>query len=101
MAEALLNHPVLDAENGYMIAPMVQGVRLTTGAEIARRDAPKTPTQLAAVEPIERTLFPLGERLDDEPSMGQRPCTPDMMPIIAQLETTRICGSHWVIRIMG
>lgn len=79
---ARLHHPVLDAENGYVLAPMARGVRLTTGAEIADRDAPKTPAQLAAVEPIARKLFPLGERLDDEPWMGRRPCTPDMMPII-------------------
>jgi D-amino-acid dehydrogenase len=79
---ARLNHPVLDAENGYLLAPMARGIRLTTGAEIARRDAAKTPTQLEAVEPIARTLFPLGERLDPEPWMGGRPCTPDMMPVI-------------------
>jgi D-amino-acid dehydrogenase len=65
-----------------MLTPMAKGIRLTTGAEIARHDAPKTPTQLAAVEPTARTLFPLAERLDAEPWMGRRPCTPDMMPII-------------------
>ena len=79
---ARLNHPVLDVEKGYVLAPMAKGIRLTTGAEIAHCDAPKTPTQLAAVEPVARTLFPLGERLDDEAWMGRRPCTPDMMPII-------------------
>ncbi len=81
-AATRLNHPVLDVEKGYLLAPMAKGIRLTTGAEIAHCDAPKTPTQLAAVEPIARTLFPLGKRLDDEPWMGRRPCTPDMMPII-------------------
>ncbi|SDG19823.1 D-amino-acid dehydrogenase [Paraburkholderia phenazinium] len=79
---ARLHHPVLDVEKGYLLAPMARGIRLTTGAEIALCDAPKTPLQLAAVEPVARTLFPLGERLDDEPWMGRRPCTPDMMPII-------------------
>ncbi|MFM0667354.1 NAD(P)/FAD-dependent oxidoreductase [Paraburkholderia sediminicola] len=79
---ARLNHPVLDAEGGYVLAPMARGIRLTTGAEIANLDAPRTPTQLAAVEPVARTLFPLGKRLDDEPWMGRRPCTSDMMPII-------------------
>ncbi|MEQ5843929.1 FAD-binding oxidoreductase [Paraburkholderia acidicola] len=81
-AQARLNHPVLDIENAYLLAPMARGIRLTTGAEIARVDAPKTPTQLTAVEPIARKLFPLGARLDDEPWMGRRPCTIDMMPII-------------------
>lgn len=79
---ARLNHPVLDVEKGYVLAPMAKGIRLTTGAEIAHCDAPETPTQLAAVEPVARTLFPLGERLDNEAWMGRRPCTPDMMPII-------------------
>lgn len=79
---ARLNQPVLDVEGGYVLAPMARGIRLTTGAEIANLDAPKTPTQLAAVEPVARALFPLGKRLDDEPWMGRRPCTPDMMPII-------------------
>lgn len=79
---AVLNHPVLDTERGYFLAPMQQGIRLTTGAEFADRDAPKTPVQLERAEPIARTLFPLGERLDPEPWLGRRPCTPDMMPII-------------------
>ena len=45
---ASLNQPVLDAEVGYMMAPMARGVRLTTGAEIAFRDAPAAPVQLNA-----------------------------------------------------
>jgi len=79
---AVLNHTVLDAETGYAMAPMARGIRLTTGAEFADRDAPKTPVQLARAEPVARQLFPLGERLDPEPWMGVRPCTPDMLPVI-------------------
>ncbi|KRE22602.1 amino acid dehydrogenase [Bosea sp. Root483D1] len=82
LGNAVLNHPVLDTERGYFLAPMRQGIRLTTGAEFANRGAPKTPVQLARAEPIAKTLFPLGERLDAEPWLGNRPCTPDMMPII-------------------
>ncbi|MGF7132229.1 D-amino-acid dehydrogenase [Paraburkholderia sp. EB58] len=81
-AAARLNHPILDAEKGYVLAPMARGIRLTTGAEIAHIGAPRTPTQLAAVEPVARTLFPLGNRLDEQAWMGARPCTADMMPII-------------------
>jgi D-amino-acid dehydrogenase len=79
---AVLNHPVLDTERGYCLAPMQRGIRLTTGAEFALRDALRTPVQLARAEPIARNLFPLAERLDNEPWMGARPCTPDMLPII-------------------
>jgi len=81
-ASASLRHPVLDAERGYLLAPMARGIRLTTGAELALRDAPPTPTQLEAVEPIARSLFPLGERLDPQPWLGRRPCTSDMKPVI-------------------
>lgn len=79
---AKLNQPVLDAEIGYMITPMVRGIRLTTGVELGFRDSPKTPVQLDAVEPVAREVFPLGERVDAEPWLGRRPCTPDMMPVI-------------------
>ncbi|AEG72225.1 NAD(P)/FAD-dependent oxidoreductase [Ralstonia solanacearum] len=79
---AQLNHAVLDADGGYVLVPMARGIRLTTGAELARCDAPKTPAQLDAVEPVARRLFPLDGRIDAEPWMGARPCTPDMLPII-------------------
>lgn len=79
---AVLNHPVLDAERGYLLAPMNRGIRLTTGAEFARYDAAPTPVQLDMVEPVARKLFPLAERLDAAPWMGRRPCLPDMLPVI-------------------
>jgi D-amino-acid dehydrogenase len=81
---ATLNGWTMDAERGYFLAPMSRGIRLTTGAEFARRDAPKTPVQLARAEAVARTVFPLGERLDEAPWMGARPCTPDMMPVIGK-----------------
>jgi D-amino-acid dehydrogenase len=81
---AVLNHPMLDTERGYFLAPMRAGIRLTTGAEFALRDGMKTPVQLNRAEPIARELFPLAERLDADPWMGSRPCTPDMMPIIGR-----------------
>jgi len=81
---AVLNHPILDTERGYFLAPMRRGIRLTTGAEFALRDGMKTPVQLNRAEPIARELFPLAERLDADPWMGSRPCTPDMMPVIGR-----------------
>ncbi|MBU1314085.1 MAG: FAD-binding oxidoreductase [Alphaproteobacteria bacterium] len=81
---AKLNGWTMDAERGYFLAPMNQGIRLTTGAEFALRDAPKTPVQLDRAEAVARGIFPLGERLDEEPWMGARPCTPDMMPVIGK-----------------
>lgn len=77
-----LQHTIVDVDNGYALAPMRQGLRLTTGAEFAWRDAPATPVQLRRIEPIARALTGLGERLDQQAWLGSRPCTPDMLPVI-------------------
>ena len=79
---ARLNHWVMDAEVGYLLAPMQEGIRLTTGAELERLEAPPHLAQLSAAERVAKRLFPLGERLNDAPWKGARPCTPDMKPII-------------------
>jgi D-amino-acid dehydrogenase len=79
---AVLNHTVYDSDNRYVLAPMANGVRLTTGAEFAHRDAPPTPVQLERIEPLARRFFPLAGRVDAFPWMGSRPCTSDMLPII-------------------
>ena len=81
---ATLNRPVLDAEVGYVMAPMARGIRLSTGAEFALRDAPPTPVQLTRVAPRAREVFPLGEAVDAKPWLGRRPCMPDMLPVIGR-----------------
>lgn len=68
--------------NGFQLAPMRAGIRLTTGAEFARPGTKPSPVQLTRAEPIARTVFPLGEAIEPTPWMGIRPCTPDMLPII-------------------
>ena len=79
---ATLQHTIVDVDNGYALAPMHQGLRLTTGAEFAWRDAASTPVQLDRIEPIARGLTSLGKRLAGQPWLGSRPCTPDMLPIM-------------------
>jgi D-amino-acid dehydrogenase len=79
---ATLSRPVLDVEKGYAMTPMARGVRLTTGAEFARRDDPPSSAHLDRVEPFGRQLFPIAERRDPQPWLGRRPCLPDMMPVI-------------------
>ena len=79
---AALSRPVVDIENGYCLAPMEQGIRLTTGAEFAARDAPPTPVQFERLLPAARGLFPLGAPLEASPWMGSRPCFPDSRPVV-------------------
>jgi len=77
-----LNLATLDAERGYLLAPQQRGLRLTTGAEVARMDAPSTPRQLAGCEAAARELLDLGQAVEAQPWLGNRPCTADMKPII-------------------
>lgn len=84
LPDGQLNHPVLDAEAGYLLAPMRRGIRITTGAEFARFDAPDNTSQVDGAEGVARELLSFGERLDPAPWRGARPCTPDMKPIIGR-----------------
>ena len=79
---AQVRQPLLDAERGYVLAPMQRGLRLTTGAEFAPIDAPPTPLQLAKAEALARELVDLGEPLPEAPWLGARPCTADMLPVM-------------------
>src|SRR5262249_32862184 len=61
---AALARPVVDMEIGYCLAPMDQGIRLTTGVEFAAPDAAPTPVQFDRLLPAARSLFPLGEAVE-------------------------------------
>jgi len=94
---AALSRPVVDAENGYLITPMEQGIRLTTGAEFAARDAKSSPVQFDRLMPKVRELFPLGERADDKTWLGARPCFPDSRPVIGRApRRSRNLGGLWL-----
>jgi len=82
--DASLTRPVLDAEAGYVITPMEQGIRMTTGVEFAPRDAPPSPVQFERVMPKANELFPLGKRADAKTWLGARPCFPDSRPVIGR-----------------
>jgi D-amino-acid dehydrogenase len=97
---AALSRPVLDAENGYVLAPMDQGIRVTTGIEFAARDAPPTPVQLSRLLPAARELFPLGEGIEARPWLGSRPCFSDSRPVISRAPRQRglwlaVGHAHW------
>jgi len=81
---ASLGRPVLDAENGYCLAPMEQGIRITSGVEFAPRDAAPTPVQLDRLMPAARGLFALGEAVEPQPWLGARPCFADSRPVLGR-----------------
>ncbi|MNZ47986.1 D-amino acid dehydrogenase small subunit [compost metagenome] len=79
---AELKHSICDGQGGYVLAPMAQGIRLTTGIEFAASGDAANEIQLKRCEALARKIFPLGQRLDAQPWLGRRPCLPDMRPVI-------------------
>jgi D-amino-acid dehydrogenase len=77
-----LSRAVVDGDIGYLICPMEQGYRITTGAEFATLDAPFNPAQIARALPFARELFALDQPLEDKAWMGSRPCFADSLPVI-------------------
>jgi D-amino-acid dehydrogenase len=76
-----LSRPIHDSEGGFLITPMEQGLRITTGVELTDRDAPSSFAQLDAVVPLARGVVEFGEAVG-EPWRGSRPTLPDSLPVI-------------------
>ena len=83
-AGTALNRPVYDTAGGYVLAPMAQGLRLTTGVELNAQHAPPDKSQLEAAERAAREAMPLGERTSDPDWLGSRPTLPDCRPMIGE-----------------
>lgn len=75
---------LLDVERGTFIARMNQGIRLTTGAELTRRDGGIDRSQLLRSEIAARELLLLGRPVEEDPWFGERPFIPDMLPVLGQ-----------------
>lgn len=82
--EHRLSRPIHDTGGGYVIAPMNAGLRLLSGVELARRDAPANLAQIGAVEQEARQTVAIGAAVEPGPWHGSRPSTPDGLPVIGR-----------------
>ncbi|MER8390923.1 FAD-binding oxidoreductase [Mesorhizobium sp. M1340] len=90
-----LDLPLCDAMNGYVLAPMAKGTRITTGAEFAAPGGKPDLTQLAYAEQAACKLLDLGRPVEPEPGLGTRPCMPDMLPVIGAAPRHRGLWLHF------
>jgi D-amino-acid dehydrogenase len=79
-----LNRPVYDTAGGYLLAPMSQGLRLSTGVELNAQHAPANRQQLDAAERQAREALQMGEATTDPDWLGSRPTLPDCRPMIGE-----------------
>jgi D-amino-acid dehydrogenase len=76
-----LQRPIHDAEGSFLMTPMEQGIRVTSGVELTDRDAPSSFAQLDQVIPLARGVVEFGEPVG-EIWRGARPTLPDSLPMI-------------------
>lgn len=84
-----LQRPVHDSAGGYVLSPMERGLRLSTGVELAARDAPPNHSQMEQAERAARQAIDLGEALDPDCWVGSRPTLPDSRPAIGPMPKAR------------
>jgi D-amino-acid dehydrogenase len=90
-----LDLPLQDPAFGYVMVPMAEGLRLTTGAELSGPQASPKPIQVVRAEMTARKLLDLGTAAAGEPWSGVRPCMPDMLPVVGPAPKHRGLWVHF------
>lgn len=87
-----LRRPVVFPEKGFVLAPMQDGVRLTSGVELAGLDAPPDFSRIRRLLPHAQQMLPgLSDKVTRQ-WLGYRPSTPDSLPVIgASPRAPRVC----------
>ncbi len=77
-----LGRSIIDTRYGLVMTPMEMGLRVTSAVDLVAREIPPNFRQILHLVPQINAIFPMEEQLLDEPWMGNRPSTPDSLPII-------------------
>jgi D-amino-acid dehydrogenase len=82
--EVPLRRPTVFGDLGFVLAPMQDGLRLTTGSEFSEPDSPPDFRRIYRMAKlVEQALPGVKPRVDRE-WMGQRPSTPDSVPTLGR-----------------
>ena len=81
-AQTVVRRPTLWAERYMVVSPMQEGIRMTSIKELTALGRDPHYALIRRLDPEARTLFPgiAGEPVSEW--AGNRPCTPDSLPII-------------------
>jgi D-amino-acid dehydrogenase len=79
-----IHRPLSFPEDGFILAPSEDGIRLTSGDELAGLDAPPDFSRINRMVVKAQEILPgLSDRVTRE-WMGRRPSTPDSLPVIGR-----------------
>lgn len=73
---------VFPDRGGFVLAPMQDGIRLTSGVELAGLNAPPDFTRIQRLVPVAQQMLPGLSGEITRQWMGYRPSTPDSLPVI-------------------
>jgi D-amino-acid dehydrogenase len=79
-----LNRQVIFAEHKFVATPLSAGLRVGGAVEFAGLEAPPNYDRADALAKLARRYLPGLRPLGGSPWMGQRPATPDSLPIIGR-----------------
>ncbi len=88
-----LEAPLLDAENGYVLAPMAAGLRVTTGAELASPEAATVRSSSPAPRPRRATFSISARRARMRPGPVSGPACPTCCRSSGRRRAIGACGS--------
>jgi len=79
-----LSRPVYDVDGAYMMSPLEQGLRVTTGVEFNQTDAESNDAQLLGASQRVNEAIHIESQSDDDVWCGARPSFPDAKPVIGE-----------------
>lgn len=82
--QGTLVRPYLLADHGVVMSSMARGLRITTGAHLARANGPRNLAQLTHGAAAAGELVTLNGPVPDSQWQGVRPCLPRMLPMVGR-----------------
>lgn len=79
---SLLNRPVVNGENSFVLSPMETGLRMTSQVELAGLNAPPDFKKIRSLLPLVKSMLPKVETREESVWLGFRPSLPDSLPVL-------------------
>jgi D-amino-acid dehydrogenase len=80
--DRLLNRPVLNEENSFVLCPMETGLRMTAQVEFAGLDIAPNFKKIRNLIPVAQRMLPGLNMREESAWMGFRPSLPDSLPVL-------------------
>jgi D-amino-acid dehydrogenase len=81
-ADKGLSRPTVNVDDGFVLCPMEEGIRLTSGVEFAGLEAPANFTRVRGLLPLAARMLPGLDTREQSAWLGFRPSMPDGLPVI-------------------